>query len=459
MSLSQLSKQILKLRKEQKMTQGDLAKKIGVSTTAISQFENGASRPSLETLTKLSDALGEDLRELVPHIGRFPILSTENNIDVPIIIGNQYNRLKWDYLRRDESALPDIEEEVNYSTSQTAYAYESLSLPPSLLEKGQHIVYPMPSSQMSPTFEEGDLLLCSLIEDKARWSEIGSDTDDLSVIDTLPIYVVEVWKEKERSIHFGRFSINEKRQTLRCYLDDRSMPYRIPIIDIKGLWKFRWCITNRSYSKTQGLLDKIRNLEYKISKLLSGESLPDIDTNNITYRTFRERLSEIIVNQQITEGEFLKGDYIDLANDNEVQQLYIREYGPIKDYQDYMESMEETIQKMVRVLAPEVKESIAKQYYANPLQQKSTGFIGDFRNGLKLLLQDSLKKRDDLYSLDQEKLANESKVKELYVSEYGPILDFRAYINDVVNIIQSVAFEISLEFPYVPDDKVEQNDI
>ena len=68
MSISQLSKQILRLRKERKMTQGSVASRVGVSTTAISQFENGANRPSLETLTKLSEVLGEDLRELVPDI-------------------------------------------------------------------------------------------------------------------------------------------------------------------------------------------------------------------------------------------------------------------------------------------------------------------------------------------------------------------------------------------------------
>lgn len=354
MSLSQLSKQILRLRKEHKMTQGSLASRVGVSTTAISQFENGANRPSLETLTKLSEVLGEDLRELVPKIGRFPILSTENNIDVPIIAGSLYNRLKW-------NNLADVTEEAIYTTPQTVFAYESLSLPPSLLEKGQHIVYPIPNSKMSPTFEEGDFLLCSLVEDPKEWDGMGSDTDNLEAIDALSVYVVEVWGKQQRTIHCGRFSINEKKQTLRCYPDDRSIPYRIPLGDIKGVWKFRWCLTKRSYNMTRELLDRIRKLEYELTGLRSGESSFDQPTIAADFRTFRERLRDIIIGQRIVEGEFLVGDYIDLANDNEVQELYAREYGPIQNHRDYMKSLEPIILNMVRILAPEVQEAIAKE--------------------------------------------------------------------------------------------------
>ena len=336
------------------MTQGSLASRVGVSTTAISQFENGANRPSLETLTKLSEVLGEDLRELVPSIGRFPIVSTENNIDVPIIASSLYNRLKW-------NNLADTAEEAVYSTPQTAFAYESLSLPPFLLEKGQHIVYPILDDRMAPTFEAGDFLLCSLVEDPKEWGRMGMDTDNLSTIDALSVYVVEVWGKQQRSIHFGRFSINEKKQTLRCYPDDRSIPYRIPLADIKGVWKFQWCLTKRSHSTTQELLDRIRKLEYEVTKLRSGEAPSDHTTSAAGFRTFRERLRDIIIGQRIVEGEFLLGDYIDLANDNEVQELYAREYGPIQNHHDYMKSLEPIILDMVRMLAPEVQEAIAKE--------------------------------------------------------------------------------------------------
>jgi transcriptional regulator with XRE-family HTH domain len=55
---------ILLLRKEQNLTQGDLASKVGVSRAAISQFELGDTLPSYETQKKLSDALGFNLLEM-----------------------------------------------------------------------------------------------------------------------------------------------------------------------------------------------------------------------------------------------------------------------------------------------------------------------------------------------------------------------------------------------------------
>ncbi|GGF22517.1 XRE family transcriptional regulator [Hymenobacter cavernae] len=49
------------LRKKKKLTQEQLATQIGVTRSAISQFESGISKPSYETLVALSKALGADL--------------------------------------------------------------------------------------------------------------------------------------------------------------------------------------------------------------------------------------------------------------------------------------------------------------------------------------------------------------------------------------------------------------
>ena len=51
---------ILQLRKKMKLTQVQLADKVGVSGAAISHFENGTSKPALETIEKLSQVLDFD---------------------------------------------------------------------------------------------------------------------------------------------------------------------------------------------------------------------------------------------------------------------------------------------------------------------------------------------------------------------------------------------------------------
>ena len=51
----ELGKNIVKIRKDNKLTQDDLAEKYYVTRQTISNWENGKSYPDLETLVKISD--------------------------------------------------------------------------------------------------------------------------------------------------------------------------------------------------------------------------------------------------------------------------------------------------------------------------------------------------------------------------------------------------------------------
>ena len=51
----ELGKNIAKIRKDNKLTQDDLAEKYFVTRQTISNWENGKSYPDLETLVKMSD--------------------------------------------------------------------------------------------------------------------------------------------------------------------------------------------------------------------------------------------------------------------------------------------------------------------------------------------------------------------------------------------------------------------
>lgn len=53
---------IVKARKEKKMTQSDLAKKVGTQKSNISRLESGNYNPSLDFLIKVANCLGKDLR-------------------------------------------------------------------------------------------------------------------------------------------------------------------------------------------------------------------------------------------------------------------------------------------------------------------------------------------------------------------------------------------------------------
>lgn len=61
-----LGKKIQKIRKGMKMTQEDLAEKVGVSTTYIGFIEQGRYAPSLEILEKIAKHLKIKINEIIP---------------------------------------------------------------------------------------------------------------------------------------------------------------------------------------------------------------------------------------------------------------------------------------------------------------------------------------------------------------------------------------------------------
>ena len=66
---------------------------------------------------------------------------------------------------------------------------------------------------------------------------------------------------------------------------------------------------------------------------------------------FREKLKEIIVSNKVSEREFWLGSDIDLARDNEVEDLYVSEYGPITDYPKYYSHMKMIAYAIIKELA------------------------------------------------------------------------------------------------------------
>lgn len=53
--------QIIRARKEQNMTQAELAKRVGTQKSNISRLESGTYNPSLDFLVKVAESLGKTL--------------------------------------------------------------------------------------------------------------------------------------------------------------------------------------------------------------------------------------------------------------------------------------------------------------------------------------------------------------------------------------------------------------
>jgi transcriptional regulator with XRE-family HTH domain len=79
-----LQKNILFYRKKNKLTQKQLAEKIGVQNSAISNWENGTNSIDIETLFKVCEVLGISMNtvfgteETKPKVKQSPVLTKYN---------------------------------------------------------------------------------------------------------------------------------------------------------------------------------------------------------------------------------------------------------------------------------------------------------------------------------------------------------------------------------------------
>ena len=61
-----VGKRIKEERQKKKLKQNELAKKIGIQNSTLSQYENGKSEPNQEMLFKIAEALGINVSDLIP---------------------------------------------------------------------------------------------------------------------------------------------------------------------------------------------------------------------------------------------------------------------------------------------------------------------------------------------------------------------------------------------------------
>lgn len=61
----QLARQLIGARLKKKMTQAQLAKKVGTGQAVISRLEGGSARPSLSLLQRVADALETEIKLVI----------------------------------------------------------------------------------------------------------------------------------------------------------------------------------------------------------------------------------------------------------------------------------------------------------------------------------------------------------------------------------------------------------
>lgn len=286
------------------------------------------------------------------HIGEFPVKSAHGNEEVAIIAGNQYNRLKWDYLRRDESKKPAKKQEEAYALSGTSYAYESLSLPPSILKPGLTRAFPMPGNSMEPSFGEGDLIIATQLQN-VDWNTFAKESDDYEVIDALPMCVVEVRTKNILSIEFGRCGVDSDVKNLICFSDRRNFyPQTIELTHIKEIWEFKCFLSQRSQNPAQQLTYKAEALERELNEIKKEAK---------RYPRLKILLRQMVLDLD-TSDDKLRWDFGDYIYDRKVRELYDLEVGPIGDDNNkFADKLISILQPLIVELTPTLEEDRRKK--------------------------------------------------------------------------------------------------
>lgn len=101
---------LINLRKKNQLTQKELAKKIGVTPSTISKYENATHKPPIFILAKLAETLGTTTEFLLDDVAG---LREKNSVNAFPLIGNPelekwYLELPYSFSEKELQLLKDI---------------------------------------------------------------------------------------------------------------------------------------------------------------------------------------------------------------------------------------------------------------------------------------------------------------------------------------------------------------
>lgn len=89
---------IRSLRKRLRMTQGQLAKRVGLPQSYIAKIESGSKRPPLETLEKIFRSLNCSLTLLlIPEMGVDKLLEQQARAAAEKRVKSDFSRFLWNF--------------------------------------------------------------------------------------------------------------------------------------------------------------------------------------------------------------------------------------------------------------------------------------------------------------------------------------------------------------------------
>jgi len=250
-----LSRNLKYLRKQKGATQEQVAHSIGITRSALADYENGKSEPKANTIIKLSKIFDVNLEDLLT-----------TNIDMPLFhksSSTKLNRLHNQNVRVVAITVQENQKQNIEFVPVSAIAGYALNLSsPEFVKELPHFSIPKLTEGTYRAFEIKGDSMPPIDED---FVVIGKYVENFSEFKSGKRYVFIL---KEDGVVFKRV-INEIAQNSRLILVSDSseyLPYSVKITDVLEAWEMVSFIgyTTKKTDFNQTILDKLHSIEKKI---------------------------------------------------------------------------------------------------------------------------------------------------------------------------------------------------
>lgn len=225
---SSIVERLKQLRKQNQLTQSQLAQEIGVTQSIISVVESEKSSVSLDFLRKAANYYNVSVEWLLYGKEKFAELKLGNF--VPMVD----HAVKADYLTR--SAEPEFLETLGM------YRIPGY-------EKGEFLIFAVEGDSMEPTIQEGDKLICSRIDREKPLVE-GSI---MVVVTKSDIVVKRVFQQRDANNSFLLKSDNPHYRPISI---DKNI--------VQELWKVEAKITTAFTSPAHSKVNRLEQMEREL---------------------------------------------------------------------------------------------------------------------------------------------------------------------------------------------------
>lgn len=223
--MNTLGQNIKLVRKNAKLTQEQLAEKIGVKRASIAQYETDVHSPSLDKLYEIAEITNSTITDLLPDserqkekIAKEEIKNNPSKYSSSLALTKNENSIDLPYFE-NSYACQGSNSVLNYEDQPTPITFDKRFLEKHLNMKKfdkLHIINSIGNS-MEPTIKEGELLVVNPIENESGVVQSGAIYTVLYYGDPLVKRVVRNAKSGEITL----FSDNEKYNPIEILEEDK----------------------------------------------------------------------------------------------------------------------------------------------------------------------------------------------------------------------------------------------